>query len=332
MASSRGTEKTLQKLRESVNAGNYYEAQQMYRTVARRLNKQQKYQDTIRLLHDGAVLLLQHKQFGSGSDLANYMIDTYKLANVPVDETSLDRVVEILSLFPSTEVSRKAYISNAFRWTKSNGEYPEGDPELHDYVGTLLYNEKKYSMAEDHLLLGTSHSAEVIGKLAYEWATEENAQYKGIYLARVVLQYLASKDILLATLAYKNFISSGKQPIAGESQVRRAPADEPTAIQIYADPWMNFTQMLLLTVQRNGADLFKELKSKYEGLYGSEPNFVELIEDIGLNFFNIAKPRKQGNMMADMMANLFGGGSGSGANPLLQLGAGNAKSSGEDLD
>lgn len=54
-----------------------------------RLNKQQKYQDTIRLLHDGAVLLLQHKQFGSGSDLANYMIDTYKLANVPVDETSL---------------------------------------------------------------------------------------------------------------------------------------------------------------------------------------------------------------------------------------------------
>lgn len=36
MASSKGIEKTLQKLRESVTAGNYYEAQQMYRTVARR--------------------------------------------------------------------------------------------------------------------------------------------------------------------------------------------------------------------------------------------------------------------------------------------------------
>lgn len=33
---SKGTEKTLQKLRESVHAGKYYEAQQMYRTVARR--------------------------------------------------------------------------------------------------------------------------------------------------------------------------------------------------------------------------------------------------------------------------------------------------------
>lgn len=54
-----------------------------------RYNRQQKYQDTIRLLHDGAILLLQHQQNGSGSDLANYMLETYKLANLRVDETSL---------------------------------------------------------------------------------------------------------------------------------------------------------------------------------------------------------------------------------------------------
>ncbi|CAO3672083.1 unnamed protein product [Rhizopus stolonifer] len=115
---SKGTEKTLQKLRESVNGGNYYEAHQMYRTVARRYNKQHKYGDTIHLLHDGAVLLLQHKQNGSGSDLANYMLDTYKLAQLPVDETSLDRIVEILNLFPSNEVGRKTFINNAIRMDK----------------------------------------------------------------------------------------------------------------------------------------------------------------------------------------------------------------------
>ncbi|MBM6386953.1 MAG: DUF410 domain-containing protein [Paenibacillus sp.] len=43
----------------------------------------------MRLLHDGAILLLQHNQNGSGSDLANYMLETYKLASVPVDEASL---------------------------------------------------------------------------------------------------------------------------------------------------------------------------------------------------------------------------------------------------
>lgn len=133
-------------------------------------------------------------------------------------------------------------------------------------------------------------------------------------------------------MAFKNFISAGVQPVAAESKVRRAPADEPTPYFIFADPWMNFTQMTLLTVQRDGAELFKELKTKYEGLYGSEPSFVEVVNDIGLVFFNIQKPRKQGNMIQEMMANLFAGGPGGagGSNPLLQLGA--SKSSGEDLD
>jgi hypothetical protein len=95
-----------------------------------------------------------------------------------------------------------------YRWTKAEGDYPEGDPELHDFVGTMLFNgkffiyeiweynklnvvvgiEKKYSLAEDHLLLGTDHSAELIGKLGYNWAVEENTKWKGIYLARIVLQ------------------------------------------------------------------------------------------------------------------------------------------------
>ncbi|KAI8645589.1 hypothetical protein BD408DRAFT_411699 [Parasitella parasitica] len=330
--SSKGLEKTLKKLRDSVNNGNYYEAQQMYRTVARRYNKQQKYADTIRLLHDGVILLFEHKKYGSASDLANYMLETYNLAHLPVNEESLDRIVEILSLFPTTEVGRKAFISSAFRWTKAEGEYPEGDPELHDFVGTMFYNEKKYSLAEDHLLVGTDHSAELIGKLAYHWAAEENVQWKGIYLARILLQFLASKDIHHATLAYKNFINAGPQPVAAESKVRRAPAEEPMPFPVYADPWMNFTQMLLLTVQRDGKDLFIELKTKYERLYGSEANFVELVNEIGTVFFDIPKPRKQGNMMQDLMASLFSGGGSGGGNPLLQLGDAASKSSGEDLD
>ncbi|CEP14770.1 hypothetical protein [Parasitella parasitica] len=334
--SSKGLEKTLQKLRDSVNNGNYYEAQQMYRTVARRYNKQQKYTDTIRLLHDGAILLFKHKQNGSASDLANYMLETYKMAHLPVNEESLDRVAEILSLFPIAEVGRKAFISNAFRWTKDEGDYTEGDPDLHDFVGTMFFNEKQYSLAEDHLLVGTDHSAELIGKLAYYWAVEENAQWKGIYLARIVFQFLVSKDIHHAILAYKNFIKAGSQPVVADSKVRRAPAEEPTPFHIYADPWLNFTQMLLLTVQRDGKDLFIELKKKYEGLYGNEANFEELVDEIGLAFFNIPKPMKQGNMMQDLMAKLFSGGGGGGNNPLLQLGgasgAAASKPSGEDLD
>jgi hypothetical protein len=87
---------------------------------------------------------------------------------------------------------------------------------------------------------------------------------------------LASKDIHHATLAWKSFVSAGPQPEATQSKVRLAPASEPVTFPIYADPWMNFSQMTLLTVQRDGADLFKELKSKYESLYSPDSNFVEV--------------------------------------------------------
>jgi hypothetical protein len=140
-------------------------------------------------------------------------------------------------------------------------------------------------------------------------------------------RFVVAKDIRHATLAFNNFIQAGPQPVATESKVRRAPADEPTPVLIFADPWMNFTQMTLLTVQRDGKDLFQEIKSKYQALYGNESNFVELVEDIGLTYFNIPKPRKQNNMIQEMMASLFSGGAPTGA---PQIGA--RSSSGEDLD
>jgi hypothetical protein len=59
--------------------------------------------------------------------------------------------------------------------------------------------EKKYNLAEEHLLLGTDHSAELVGKLAYEWATEEKVDWKGIYLARIVLQYVTRVSVTKET-------------------------------------------------------------------------------------------------------------------------------------
>ncbi|KAI9489591.1 hypothetical protein BDB00DRAFT_962183 [Zychaea mexicana] len=305
----KGTEKTLQKLKDSVSNGNYYEAHQMYRTVARRYNKQQKYTKAIHLLHDGAVSLMQHEQFASGSDLANYMLDTYNLGAVTVDEKSLDRVVELLSLYPSDEPGRKMYIHNAFSWTQKHGEYREGDPELHDYVGTMFFHEERYAPAEEHLLVGTDHSAETLGKVAASWAQVENATSPGLFIARVVFQLLAMKNVHHATLAYTQFIEEANPATTGtEAKVRRAPADEPETEPVYSDSWLNFARLVLLTVQRDAVDLFRQLRESYKPMCQEQKGFDELLDDIGEVFFNIPRPRKQGNMLQDLMSSLFAGG------------------------
>ncbi|ORX62228.1 DUF410-domain-containing protein [Hesseltinella vesiculosa] len=278
----------------------------MYRTVARRYNKQQQYKKTIHLLNDGATSFMKHGQSSSGSDLANYMLDTYKLADLPVDETSLNRVVDLLDLYPSSEPGRKQFISKAFSWTQKNGKYPEGDPELHDFVGTLLYQEKKFALAEEHLVVGTDHSAKVLAQVANDWAENEgHGQAKSIYITRVVLQYLAMKSIRHATIALTEFLASTDIEKKQSHDFKFTPAGETIKVTSYSDSWLNFVQLLLLTVQRDGANLFNELKSTYSSLYKQQKGFEDLMDDIGATFFNVAKPRKQGNIMQDLMNSLF---------------------------
>ena len=50
--------------------------------------KAHNYKDAIDLLRSGALLLLQHKQSGSGTDLALYLIEVYNLEKTPVTEES----------------------------------------------------------------------------------------------------------------------------------------------------------------------------------------------------------------------------------------------------
>ncbi|KAI9284212.1 hypothetical protein BC943DRAFT_326573 [Umbelopsis sp. AD052] len=307
---SKGTEKTLQKLKKSVEDGNHYEAHQMYRTVARRYTKQEKYRDVIELLHSGAVSLLKAKQSGSGSDLAVYMIETYKLANTPVTEESLDRVAELLELYPSEEPGRKPFINNAMNWSRKNGNNEMGDPELHNFVGTIQYHEGSYSEAEKHLLFGTEESAQLLGDLEYDWSLKETSITKGVFIARAIMQLLAMKNIHYANLAFSAFAKrlDASEKI-GAVPYKPAPADDHVNIPIYQDSLINFSQLLILTAQRDGADHFRSLKSKYSPAWSKENgfDFDEALSDFGLVFFNIQKPRNQGNVLQDLMSNLFGG-------------------------
>ncbi|CAO3624891.1 unnamed protein product [Cunninghamella echinulata] len=288
----KGTGKTLEKLKASVNDGKYYEAHQMYRTIARRYNKQQKYDNSIKLLHDGALSLFQHNQFAS------------------------DRIIDFLNFIPPLKLAVKLSFpkvlgkKNLKSWTQKNGQYSEGDPELHDYVGTLFYEEKNYSLAEEHLLVGTDHSAELLGKLSYEWAEHDTNNGKGLYVARVVLQYLAMKGVHHATLAFNSFlkVAASNAPVTDHVDFRYTPAGDITKVPTYEDSWLNFTQLVLLTVQRDASNMFVQLKSTYGSLYQSQKGFDDLIDDIGAAFFNIQKPRKQGNIMQDLMNSLFAGG------------------------
>ncbi|CAG8529690.1 1843_t:CDS:2 [Diversispora eburnea] len=277
MSSSKGTEKVLEKLKDSVESGNYYEAHQMYRTVSRRYLKQKKFDHAIDLLFSGAQLLLTHKQTGSGGDLCLYMITAYSEAELPVSEESRARIIKLLELCPSDAPGRKKFIDSSVSWSINCGKNPSGDPELHHFIGELLWRDKKYSEAEPHFLAGTSNCNEAYGKMLAEWSDQDHPSKRGVYIARAVLQYLCLRSIRDAKTSFEKFIFevSSKDPSLkiGIVPYRPTITGDFVDVTIYSLPLLNFLQFLILTVQRDASDLFINLRNKYKNDLSIEPTF-----------------------------------------------------------
>ncbi|KAF9959304.1 hypothetical protein BGZ72_009881 [Mortierella alpina] len=318
---ARGTAKVLQKLEKSVSEGHYYEAHQMYRTVANRYVKAHNYKDAIDLLRSGALLLLQHKQSGSGTDLALYLIEVYNLEKTPVTEESRDRVFDLADLMSAEVSQRRTFLQNAISWSANNSEYKSGDPLLQHYIGLLFWKDKDYSQAEAHLLVGTQESAEALGLVLFEWSEEEPDHDKGAYLLRGVLQELAMRNLRDANTVYRTFVE--RLPAAYLAAEQKVPGDGSLkTIQTFKSPLLNLTQMLLLACQTGNPAIFKQVATKYKPVLAIDENFGALMTTIGELFFGIRAP-KQANMLADLMSSLFSGPPPSASRPAL--GAGNAQ-------
>lgn len=318
-----GVEKQLAKLRRSIEVErNYYEAHQMYRTVVNRYIKQKKYNDALLLLHSGAETLLKHGQSGSGTDLALYFVETLVVSRTLVTGDVREHMEIFLKLIPPTEPGRKRFIQAAVSWSAKHGDYPTGDPQLHHFVGSMYWKEKRFSEAEQHFTLGMESSARLMGRMLYEVAATNASEPNvfGRHLSRGVLRLLAQKKIKYARVTFQSFcddynaersgsvIGTEQFPAGGGAPSADIPQDtdgrnaEP--VTVYSDPLVNFCQLLLFAVQRDAADVFNTLKQRYAVLIEGDNEILELVEKVGQAFFNI-QPHRPSNVLANLMSSLF---------------------------
>ncbi|KAI1096910.1 DUF410-domain-containing protein [Rostrohypoxylon terebratum] len=300
-------DKIIARLQSKITEGQFYEAQQQTRVVAARYTKASNWDAAISILYNVAQSLLKAGQGGSGGDLCVLLVDIYKQAELKPDSATKGRLLTCLRLFDSEEPTRKKYIGEMISWSSKFGEYPAGDPELHHVAGSLYAEEHEPYDAERHLLLGTKDSAEVLGRLEYEWFKEDDAHTAALYAARGVLPYLLTGNVRAANTCYRLFTSALNQDKAsqlGIQDVSSASSD----IRVYPSiPLLNFLGLLLLAIQRANADLYKQLHNKYATLLGEVEPWHESLEMIAEMYFGIQKPR-QSNPLMDMMSGFFGGG------------------------
>ncbi|MQL93333.1 hypothetical protein Taro_025977, partial [Colocasia esculenta] len=84
-------QETIDKLEKMANAGNFYEAQQMYKSITARYAAAERYDDTLDILQSGASVQLKNGQVICGAELAVLFVETLVKGKIPCSEETLGR-------------------------------------------------------------------------------------------------------------------------------------------------------------------------------------------------------------------------------------------------
>ncbi|KAL9055966.1 MAG: hypothetical protein Q9162_003263 [Coniocarpon cinnabarinum] len=307
-------EKTIARQKQKIAEGQFYEAHQQLRVITSRYLKATppSHDSAIDLLFNGAQLLLNAGQGGSGGDLGLYLIDVYNNGAITSDAQSKGRLLTLLRCFPPGEPTKKRFVSEMMGWSAEYSDYPAGDPELHHVAGQLFAEEGEPYDAERHLALGTRDSAPLLTNLEYTWYSTDEPHTAPLYLARALFPFLLVGNLRAANTAFLLFTSklSSLHPALAAQQISSSVSEA----RVYPSlPLLNFLSLLLLAVQRGSQDLFRMLQQHYKQVImeTTEGSWDDALQHVGEMYFGI-KPPQQGNPLMDMMAGMFGGGGGGG--------------------
>ncbi|KAF8736697.1 hypothetical protein AX14_014107 [Amanita brunnescens Koide BX004] len=318
-------------------AASPYEAHQKARTFAARYVKAGQYDTAIDVLFQSARELLKNGQPGSGTDLASFLLEVYDQKDEPVSDESRGRLTQLIALTGPEGTWRKTLIDKSVAWTVKHGPYPAGDPELHRYIGELLYKEGGFEAAETHFLAsGSRDSARLLAEMFVQWTSAGGSP--GTFALRGTLPYLQNGNILAARTFITHFTSSAGK-ILGLASGHPSVAVGPDEVVLTKDPILNFAQMAVLTCQRANGDTNRVVRESWIRLCGTYqsragvlalPEVRKVLHEIGTLYFALPQPRGQpANPFGDMLSSLFGGG-GSGTAAPRVLTPGNAASPGLD--
>ncbi|XP_074647420.1 Golgi to ER traffic protein 4 homolog [Tubulanus polymorphus] len=290
----RGVSRVLTKLQSSIEAGNYYEAHQMYRTLYFRYNAQKKYAEAIDLIYTGASTLLDHGQFESGADLAMLLIEILNSANIPASDQTIDKLISIHKKMEQNSQDRMNFVNSAVRWARSaDVQQCQEATALHKRLAFTLWEEKNYVDARYHFLHSTD--GENCAEMLIEYHVKKGFPSEvDCFIAQAVLQYLCLKKKHTAHIVFFNYTS--KHP-----QLEKGPP--------FLKPLLNFIWFLLFAVDSGKLTVFTILCEQYQPSINRDPTYSEYLDRIGQIFFGVPPPQPRGSGMLDnLIQSLFGNG------------------------
>ncbi|KAM6582664.1 hypothetical protein CsatB_009666 [Cannabis sativa] len=303
-------QENIEKLKKVVEEGNYYGAQQMYKSISARYVSAQRFSEALDIIHSGACIQLDNGQVTCGAELAVLFVDTLVKARVSYDDETLDRVRKIYNKFPQIPVPQhladdddvqqlsealgaaktrvdgcSSFLKAAIRWSAEFGAPRNGSPELHVMLAEYIYSESPevdMTRVSNHFIRGNNPK-----KFASVLVNFMGKCYPGeddLAISRAILMYLSSGNLRDANQLIDEI----------KSQVEDRQLDLPHSDLI------QFITFLLQTLQRDALPLFNMLKVKYKSCIDRDPSFKELLDDIAEKFYGVRRRNPLQGMFGDI--------------------------------
>ncbi|GMJ11943.1 Guided Entry of Tail-anchored proteins 4 [Hibiscus trionum] len=304
-------QENINKLEKAINEGNFYGAQQMYKSISARYVSAERYSEALDLLESGACLQLKHGQVTCGAELAVLFVDALVKGKIPYGEDILDRVRKIYNEFPKVPLPSdmaddddddrelneahgaaktrlegcSSFLRAAIKWSAEFGASRNGDPQLHVMLAEYIYSEStELNMAKvsHHFVKGNNPK-----KLASTLVNFMSKCYPGeddLAIARPVLMYLS-----VGNLRDANYLMDELKRLV-ESQELDFPDSD----------LIQFITFLLLTLERDALPLFNMLRVNYKSSIDREPAFNELLDEIAEKFYGVQRRNPLQGMFGDL--------------------------------
>lgn len=302
-----GNLKTLQKLEKCVEAGNYYEAQQMYKTVYARYVAAKKYAAALELLQSGASVQLRHGQVTCGVELGVLLVETLGKAGMKYDMLALERIKSIVNSFPREDLeacdrrklakTSEAYLAAktrvdgfctfmkaAIRWCIETGGPSRGPSELHDILAEYIwtqYPELELNRASVYFV--RSGHPEKYARALIACMNECDPEEGDFLLARSVLLYLT-----LGNLRDANRLMNEVKKGLGEKSYPNTPL-------------VQFIKYLLLTLERDALPMLHSLRESYKDHLERDSTLTEYLDAVAEKFYGVQHKNGLQRMFGDFV-------------------------------
>ncbi|XP_021897915.1 Golgi to ER traffic protein 4 homolog [Carica papaya] len=304
----------IEKLEKIVEEGNFYGAQQMYKSISARYASAQRFSEALELLQSGACLQLKHGQITCGAELAVLFVETLVKAKIPYDDESLDRIRKIYKTFPQIPVPHhlgdlgddddvqelsealgaaktrvegcSSFLKAAIKWSLESGAPRNGAPELHVMLAEYLYSESpELDMARVSRHFVRGNNPKKFASILINFMSKCYPGEDDLAIARAILMYLS-----LGNLREANFLMDEVKKQVESKQVELSQSE-----------LIQFITFLLQTLERDALPLFNMLRANYKSSIDREPAFNELLDDIAELFYGVQRRNPLQGMFGDIL-------------------------------